>query len=93
MRKEETSALVFATSSSLRQEGKLDASKLVKQINESPGRAGRIMKAFDKSNKEPQSLTPSEGVALIAQLQLTREQYEVLRKWAIKKSKFFQQST
>ena len=85
IRSENSTTLMYATSSSLRADGKISASKLMEQVNKSPTRADKILKAYEKSKNSTESLDSAEAVALIAQMKLTKEQYEVLRGWSKKK--------
>ena len=85
MRKKDSSTLVFATSSILRADGKIRASKLVQQVDKSTARADKILTAYAKSNNGLESLGPAESVALITQTKSTKEQYEVLCGWSKRK--------
>lgn len=73
LRKEDSSALLFATSSKLRKDGNLTASNIVQQSES------------ESSESVPESFTQTEVVALITEMKLTKEQYQVLRKWSKKK--------
>jgi len=71
----------------LKKDGKLDAWKVVKQIDKSPGRATKFLKGMANVESADESFSPSETVALMSDMKLTRDQYNILRAWMKKKEK------
>nr|CAI5842173.1 unnamed protein product [Callosobruchus analis] len=67
---------------SLRASGQVDASKLVKEITtSSPKRASRYQTAFKQSQSFQQNqLPPEEALSMFVDAQLTRHQYNVIRR-------------
>lgn len=68
----------------LRESGKLDAAKLLTEMTTTtPTRASKILKTWKTPEKDVSSYSVEEAVSLIVSLNLTRDQYEQLRKGAI----------
>lgn len=76
---------MFAASSNLYQEGMRQGARLIKQVLESPGRAGKILQVYDSFTSNDSFLAseikilPCQALSLIVEMQLTRAQYNVLR--------------
>lgn len=76
------SVIIHAAQSTLRAKGLRNASEILKEITKSPTRAKKIRNAY-KSSSEPDKhniLTPQEALAMFIEADLTRQQYEIIRK-------------
>lgn len=82
-----TSLLTHATCMSLRVEGQVQASKVLKDITtSSPDRAKKYQNAYKTSIKPPiQILSGDDALAVLINAKLSREQYDVIRKSAPEK--------
>ena len=64
----------------LKESGKVDAAKLLREATTTtPKRASRILKTWQTSKQEVSSYSVVEALALIINLNLTKEQYQILR--------------
>lgn len=75
--------LAYATQMSLRAAGKIDESKIVKEIISSPTKAKKYRKSIEQV--PPQQLTPDEALSVLVEAKLSRHQYNVIRKVAPEK--------
>lgn len=73
--------IIHAAQTTLRERGKRDASQILKNITNSPTRAGKYKKAFEPKycQQEIRPLTPQEALAMFVEADLTKRQYEVIR--------------
>lgn len=78
--------LGFATQMNLREDGFVDASKLVKKISEHPEIASKYLTAMKNIENVPKMLTGAEALSHYVQTKLTVDDYNDLRK--IDKQKF-----
>lgn len=58
---------------------KRGASKILKDITNSPTRANKYKKAYSKPNEEIAPLTPLQALSMFVEADLTRRQYEIIR--------------
>lgn len=80
----DSNVLTHATSSSLWEDGEIDASKLVKEATSTtPTRATKILKKWKDSNQVQMQLTENEALALIISCNLNIQTYKILRKVAL----------
>ncbi|KAJ8937088.1 hypothetical protein NQ314_012031 [Rhamnusium bicolor] len=75
------SELTFATQMSLRASGSADASKILKDITNSPTRAKKYRKAANQPIPKTRQLTPQEALSMFIEADLTRSQYETIRRF------------
>lgn len=76
------SIIIHAAQSTLRAKGLRNASEILKEITKSPTSAEKYRNAY-KSSSEPDKhniLTPQEALAMFIEADLTRQQYEIIRK-------------
>lgn len=73
----ENNVIVHAAQTSLRVQGKREASKILKEITDCPTRANEYRNAVDKKNVTP--LTPIQALTMFVEADLTRRQYEIIR--------------
>lgn len=74
--------LTYATQMKLRKVGKVDASKVVKDLTKSPGRAKKYVRAMRKSIRiqdQPRQLSPLNALSMFTEAGLTKAQYERVR--------------
>lgn len=72
--------IVHAAQTTLQARGKRDASKILREITNSPTRAGKYRKAYRKSEREEiTSLTPLQALSMFVEADLTKRQYEIIR--------------
>lgn len=78
----EKDLIIHAAKVELGKSGKKDASNVLKDITSSPTRATKYKKAFYhlKSGKGQPSLTPMQALQMFVDADLTRGQYEIIRK-------------
>lgn len=72
--------IVHAAQVELRKTGKRDASNVLKEIVSSPTRATRYKKAYYSSKDKVCPLTAQEALQMFIDADLTREQYEIIRR-------------
>lgn len=77
----EDDVIVHAAQTTLRVQGKRDASKILKEITNDPTRAHKYKKAVEeKENKDSVTpLTPLQALTMFVEADLTRRQYEIIR--------------
>lgn len=74
--------LPYATQMKLRKVGKVDASRVVKDLTESPRRAKKYVMAMRKSIRtqdQPRQLSPLKALSMFTEAGLTKAQYERVR--------------
>lgn len=72
--------LAFATEMKLRETGKSQASKILKEAIDSPGRAKRYKKALSVSfQRQSEKLSTLKALSIFVEANLSRKQYEVVR--------------
>lgn len=74
--------LTYAAQMKLRESGKVDASKVVKDLTKSPRRGTKYVKAFKKSKEEQEKsrqLSPLRALSMFTEAGLTKAQYEIIR--------------
>nr|XP_022901971.1 uncharacterized protein LOC111414763 [Onthophagus taurus] len=72
--------LTYATQMKLRETGKVDASRVVKDLTKSPKRAKKYVTAMKKaSDVQPRQLSPLRALSMFTEAGLTRAQYERVR--------------
>lgn len=71
--------IVHAAQSVLQISGHRDASKVLKDITNSPTRASKYRRAYSKENDEILPLTPLQALRMFVEADLTRRQYEIIR--------------
>lgn len=77
----ETGVIVHAAQIELSKSGKRDASNVLKDITSSPTRATKYKRAYTTSKSENASrLTPMQALKMFIDADLTRGQYEIIRK-------------
>lgn len=75
-----TDELVYATQMKLRETGKHDAARVVKDINTSPTRGKKYMKHYKNSSTPTRKqLTPTKALSIFIDASLSRKQYEIIR--------------
>lgn len=82
LRSKDVEELTYATQMKLRKAGKVDASKVVRDLTKSPRRANRYIKAMRKSGQiqdQPTQLSPLDALAMFTEAGLTKAQYERVR--------------
>lgn len=82
LRSADLETLTYATQMKLRRSGKVDASKVVKDLTKSPGRAKKYviaMKTSREKQNEPRQLTPIQALSMFTEAGLTKAQYERVR--------------
>ncbi|KAF2902686.1 hypothetical protein ILUMI_03500 [Ignelater luminosus] len=87
-----TAELSYAAQMSLRSSEKLDAPVVVRDISSSnPSKAKKYRKVANSSVLD--NLDGNEGVALLCDIVLSRDKYQQLRNWALKKTATFSHRT
>lgn len=73
--------IVHAAQTTLRVQGKRNASKILKEITNIPSRAHEYRKAVDKKGDKDSvtPLTPLQALTMFVEADLTRRQYEIIR--------------
>lgn len=74
--------LTYATQMKLRKVGKVDASRVVKDLTESPRRSKKYVMAMRKSIRtqdQPRQLSPLKALSMFTEAGLTKAQYERVR--------------
>lgn len=71
--------IVHAAQSVLQKSGKRDASKVLRDISNSPTRASAYRKAYSKADETISPLTPFQALKMFVEADLTRRQYEIIR--------------
>lgn len=76
------STIIHAAQSTLRAKGLRNASEILKEITKSPTRATKYRKAYKSSSESDKHnvLTPQEALEMFVEADLTRQQYEIIRK-------------
>ena len=70
--------LTYATQMKLRESGKVQASRVVKNLTKSPSRAEKYLTAIKKSeDAEPSQLSPLQALSMFTEAGLTTAQYEM----------------
>lgn len=75
----EPEVIVHAAQMILHTDGKRSASKVFKEITNSPTRASKYRKAYTKSNETVVPLTPFQALKMFVEADLTKRQYEIIR--------------
>ncbi|KAK9754295.1 hypothetical protein QE152_g1299 [Popillia japonica] len=71
--------IVHAAQSVLQKSSKRDASKVLRDISNSPTRASAYRKAYSKADETISPLTPFQALKMFVEADLTRRQYEIIR--------------
>lgn len=71
--------IVHAAQVILQTDGKRNASKVLKDVTNSPTRASKYRKAYSKENDIIPPLSPFEALKMFVEADLTRRQYEIIR--------------
>lgn len=82
LRSKDLDELSFATQMKLRESGKVDASRVVKNLTKSPRKAKKYIKALKKSSEEQEKtlqLSPLRALSMFTEAGLTKAQYEIIR--------------
>lgn len=81
LRLKDVGQLTYATQMKLRKAGKTLASKIVKELSESPTRAKKYVSALKKVSTENthHQLSPLSALSMFTEAGLTRSQYEIIR--------------
>ncbi|XP_047027502.1 uncharacterized protein LOC124635616 [Helicoverpa zea] len=82
LRSKDLAELTYATQMQLRQAGKVEASKVVKDLTKSPRRAKKYIKAFKESvekQDQPRQLSPLQALSMFTEAELTKTQYQRVR--------------
>lgn len=71
--------IVHAAQLVLQNDGQRDASKVLKEITNTPSSAHQYRKAYAHANETVPPLTPFEALKMFVEADLTRRQYEIIR--------------
>lgn len=71
--------IIHAAQVILQTKGKRNASKVLKDIRNSPTKASKYRKAYSKTNETIAPLTPFQALKVFVEADLTRRQYEIIR--------------
>lgn len=74
-----TAEITYAAQVSLNQKGKRTAAFLVNCVDSSPKRIKCVKKLFAPSQNKPTSYSAEEALALMVKMNLTKEQYQIMK--------------